>query len=341
MTKNKAVTIYDIAKLTDLSPATISKIINHKGKYAADTCDRVFKAIDELGYIPNIHAKKLASRTTKTLGIGFFSVPSYRNPYLSPFMIGACDNARRYDYNVTIYNSCIEAKYFAAKTIHDFDGIAFPFMASNIIEHISILMQHKKPVVYAGQQMSFDHIGCNVYGGLFLYVREVLEIFYKQNKKSIALFPSYHTNEFSSIYTRYKTAANDFCEDFGLSENVCRTVICDTEDTQQLIAMLDGLLMSHNPPDAMFFDSISPCITAYNHIQQRGLRIPEDISIISVGFDETSGQEFSPALSTIRVDAYNMGYRAVDILLHQINPEKYPAADNDVPYKFIKRDSSC
>ena len=52
MESQKNITIYDIAQATNLSIATISRIINKKGRYSAETESRVIKAMEELGYTP-------------------------------------------------------------------------------------------------------------------------------------------------------------------------------------------------------------------------------------------------------------------------------------------------
>ena len=60
MESQKNITIYDIAQATNLSIATISRIINKKGRYSAETESRVIKAMEELGYTPSASAQSLA-----------------------------------------------------------------------------------------------------------------------------------------------------------------------------------------------------------------------------------------------------------------------------------------
>ena len=62
-------TIKDVAKQADVSIATVSRIINKKGKYSKETEQKVKKAIDKLGYTPNVIAKKLKTGTTGTIGL--------------------------------------------------------------------------------------------------------------------------------------------------------------------------------------------------------------------------------------------------------------------------------
>lgn len=71
MKVNKSITIYDIAKATQLSPSSISKIINQKGSYSEATKAKVFSAIEELGYIPNTKARQLSEGTTNIIGVDF------------------------------------------------------------------------------------------------------------------------------------------------------------------------------------------------------------------------------------------------------------------------------
>ena len=65
----KNVTIYDVAEQTGLSTATISNIINQKGRYSEKTVERVQEAIRRLGYVPNLHARRLGSSATNTVAL--------------------------------------------------------------------------------------------------------------------------------------------------------------------------------------------------------------------------------------------------------------------------------
>ena len=66
---NEKITIADIARKVNVSPSTVSRIINQKGKYTEETIDKVQEAIQELGYSPNIVAKTLRSKKSNLVGI--------------------------------------------------------------------------------------------------------------------------------------------------------------------------------------------------------------------------------------------------------------------------------
>lgn len=66
------------------------------------------------------------------------------------------------------------------------------------------------------------------------------------------------------------------------------------DDPAELIPVLEKYIQSDNFPDALFFNSIPACVTVYNYLQQIGLRIPEDIAVISTGQATNEGLESAP-----------------------------------------------
>src|ERR1700722_3300380 len=71
-------TIRDVAKAAGVSTATVSNVLNKRGKVGPRTQGLVLSTVKRLGYLPNIHARRLASRDTRTLGI---IVSDIENPF--------------------------------------------------------------------------------------------------------------------------------------------------------------------------------------------------------------------------------------------------------------------
>ncbi len=341
MKENRAVTIYDIAKKTELAPSTISKIINHKGNYPKETIDRVFSVVDELGYIPNIKARRLAEKSTRTIGVSFSSLKYENSTHLANVLSGIINKSFEYGYNITLFNDSFLNTDEMLSKIHEFDGIIFPMVSSEIVEYMAFLDQKNKPFVYAGSKRLFDQKNRNFYGGYYNYIRTVLEIYYEKGRQRLVFFPQVLYNDFQK-YNRHQLQAiiDSFTEEHDLSANYCILDKFAGEAAAELIPVIDKYFNSERRPDALFFNSIPACVTVYNYLQQQGLRIPQDVAIICTGQTTTEGMEFSPTLSTIYVHAYEMGLRAMELLMHQINPEEYPAVDNNVPYTYIERESS-
>ena len=344
-TVKKPVTIYDIVKETNLSASTVSRIINQKGKYSVDTIKKVNEAIEKLGYIPNTKARHLATGSTDTIAV---TIPysSYNSvnefSFYNMFIIGVIDCLKKYNYNLLLYNNPIiydmNSQEVPTFNRSDFEGIIFPARNTGIMNYIPQLLTSGIPFVYAGDCYDISLKGHNIYGGYYLYAREVLQIFFDKGYRSIVMFYSF-SNDFE--YHRMKNLVEEFQTVHEKDNFRCSLSLYPPNDTFQFCTLIDGFLNSENPPDGLFITDSYSCITAYNHLQQAGYRIPEDIAIISTSFSETTGSEFSPTLSTIYVNAYEMGSRATDLLFNQIKPEQKKEIDNYIPFRYINRKSTC
>ena len=106
MESEKNITIYDIAQATNLSIATISRIINKKGRYSAETESRVIKAMEELGYTPSASAQSLASNQTHTIGLvlPFWSIQQPNDEFTIQFLSGATIAANHLKYDLLLDN---------------------------------------------------------------------------------------------------------------------------------------------------------------------------------------------------------------------------------------------
>ena len=91
------VTIYDVARVADVSLATVSRVLNNPEKVKPKTRERVLAAINELGYRPNAIARGLASRRSTNVGL---IVPTCSRASVSEMIDGVADIADKYRYSV-------------------------------------------------------------------------------------------------------------------------------------------------------------------------------------------------------------------------------------------------
>lgn len=95
-------TIVDVAKLADVSVATVSRIINNQGGVRKETEDRIVQAIKELNYIPNAVARSMVQKETKAIAV---IIPDIRNPFFSELVSSIEKKALEKDYFTTLSNS--------------------------------------------------------------------------------------------------------------------------------------------------------------------------------------------------------------------------------------------
>ncbi len=93
-------TIKDVARLANVSPSTVSRVISNNPAISAQTADRVRKAMAELHYRPNQIARSLTNRSTQTLGLLLPSAKDYPliNPFFVQAMRGITTYAKQYGY---------------------------------------------------------------------------------------------------------------------------------------------------------------------------------------------------------------------------------------------------
>lgn len=100
--KNESVTIYDIAREAEVSPATVSRILTGSAGVASEKRERVQRLIKKYNYVPNAFAQGLNKKESKTIGL---LMPDVRNPFYSSLYVGIETAAVKYGYNVILCNA--------------------------------------------------------------------------------------------------------------------------------------------------------------------------------------------------------------------------------------------
>ena len=154
------VTIYDIAEATNLSIATISRVINKKGRYSAATEERVLKAMEELGYSPSASAQSLASNQTHTLGLmlPFWNKRQLGDDFTMQFLNGATVAATELKYDILLDNRSLLSELSVEQLIKRkrVDGIIFSSVGYSYQNLLNDLIKAHFPTVYTGMKLPFD-----------------------------------------------------------------------------------------------------------------------------------------------------------------------------------------
>ena len=118
------VTIKDVARLSGVSPMTVSRVINQSQRVSPVTRSRVEQAISELGYVPSRLARGLSRQKTGTIAL---IVPDVANPFFTLIVRGAEDVARRAGYRVLLCDTrsdlTLEAEVIEEMIAHRVEGI--------------------------------------------------------------------------------------------------------------------------------------------------------------------------------------------------------------------------
>ena len=328
------VTMLDVAKACGVSYQTVSRVINDSPDVSVKTRRQVLKAIKTLGYHPNQLARSLKTRRSSILEVITFGVETYIPRELIVAM-GRAAIAHGYSLMFTdipqddpeeesrLYAHLNSGLCQAAILTAPVDSRLYEKISANPPPLPMIQIRNKRgstaPSVmidqYSGSQLATQHL-------LDLGHRQIAEITGPLN---------YH-----EAHTRH-TAFLDALQacDLAPVDSIEATEWMPQEGYLAAQTLLDhgtqfsGLIVSN--------DYLA--LGAMRAIYERGLRIPEDISI--VGFDDTpESAYYLPPLTTVRQDYEALGYQSIHYLVELINNQETPAHQRVLMPQLIVRQST-
>jgi DNA-binding LacI/PurR family transcriptional regulator len=309
--EQKSVSLKSLAAYLQLSPATISLVINKSPRAKSipkATQDRIFEAARKLNYKPNFFARSLRSKKTLTVGV---LVPEAREGYSTMVIRG-------------IENYLLDAGYFYFMASHHrrpdlVDQYPRLLMERSVEGFIVIDTQLNEkigvPVVTVSGHQKLDgvtNVVLNHRRAAELALRHLVEL----GHKDIAFVKG---QSFSSdTEVRWDSICRAACElKLNMPPELCVELLEDTVSPQLGIPVIDQLLKRGHPFTALFAFNDTSAIGAIHSLREAGLRVPEDVSV--VGFDDIPLAAFqNPALTTVRQPLEEMGATAARALLERI-----------------------
>ena len=328
-------TIRELSKLINVSPATISIVINEKKGVSEETREKVLMAMQEYNYCPQQRKKPIENKNVLVLKYYRSGVFVEENQGFIAGILDAVENRlQKENLNMVlrVYKDGFE-KFLAETDLSQYEGIIligteftpdlYPLFASISIPYVvvdnvcpytscnSVCMNNEENVYIAinylkecGHQ-SIGYIGGNVYSENFqLRKKGFMESVEKLNLNYI----KEHTYMISPTMVG---AYND------------------------MLIQLDNL---STLPDCFFADNDTLALGAIKALKEKGIKIPKDVSII--GFDDIPYSAVSsPALTTVHVQRNQIGKLAVEKLLKMKKDRKIKSAKTLITGNLIVRDS--
>lgn len=313
------VLLKDIAAACSVSVATVSKALNGHNDIGPETRERVRKVAEEMGYYPNSAAKAL--KTNRTYNIGVLFADDAQSGLTHDFFAPILDSFRRTSeasgYDLTFINSnktrSNRMSYLAHSRYRGFDGVCIACVDFYDPDVIS-LVRSEIPIVTIDH--SFDGrmsvVSDNITG-----ISELLHYVYDRGHRKIAyihgLTSAVTQNRLLSFYRTLSELGLDVPDEYVV-EAPYRDSGKALERTRELLALSD-------PPTCIFYPDDFAALGGYQAIQQLGLSIPGDISI--VGYDGIRiSRHLAPHLVTYRQDMERIGQLAAEKLIAQIEQPK-------------------
>lgn len=319
------VTIKDIAIKSGFSIKTVSRVINDK-LVSIETKRKIQKVIDELGYRPNFIARSLKTRKTNIIG---FIIPDITNPSFPEIVRGASDYVSGKGYYVLL--CCSDGDPNKEEVfIKDFNSmlvsglIIIPSITKN--RDISVFNNLKMPVIILDREISGINRDIVKFDDIKGATKAINLLISNGCKNIVLLSGPIHTK---TSQDRFK-ASRKLLEENRLfyEDQVFYGDFSINSGYEMMNAALDKL----KDIDGVFAFNDLIAIGAIKAIEEKKLRVPDDISI--VGFDDINFIKFTkPCLTTISCSTYDLGRDGAEILINRIN--------NLVDFKPIKKILDC
>lgn len=294
---------------------TVSRVINHKGEISLATRERVQRAIEQLGYRPNVVARSLTTQQTLTLGL---MVPDITNPFFSEVVRGAEDTAWQAGYTLILCNAVEDPKREAASLQHLEDGrvdgmILCSTRLSN--EVLTRSIERHPATVLVNRRLGECAAGCvevdDVHGAMRA-VHHLLSL--ERHRVGLLAGPSYSHSRDKRV-RGYITAL----ETTGHEVDDGRILACAPNE-EGGYQSLKTLLEQYPETDGIFCYNDLVAIGALQACAELGVKVPDDLAV--VGCDDIRiASLVTPTLTTLRVSQYDIGKNAVTMLLSHLKAE--------------------
>jgi LacI family transcriptional regulator len=306
-------TIYDVAHASDVSIATVSRVLNGSPHVADATRDRVLQAARDLQYRPNRTAKSLAQPTTHTIAV---AVPTFTTPFHSELLKGVRTCLDDADLDLLLCDLDWEDPESTLLTFLDrgaMDGlllVGVP-MTRGLSAELKTL---GAPVVVVGAQWpSLDAFYWEEETGARLATEHLVE----RGHTRIGMITTPHATPIRDGRIegyRQALAAADLpfdadCIAYG------RTSKHDGFSEESGYEAMQDLIALNPPVTAVFASSDVQAIGAWQAIRHAGQRVPDDYAL--VGYDDVKVSRFI-GLTSVAQNMHDVGEDATDVLLDRL-----------------------
>jgi len=331
------VTIKDIAKDLNISPSTVSRALRDHPDISIKTKERVNSMAKELDYHPNSIAQSLKRRKTYLIGV---IVPEIKNNFFSAAISGIEEIAYRDGYAIIVSQSnesyereCINIRALISNRIA---GLLISISLSTTRDdQFRLLERQKIPFVFFDRVLEnyeASKVVVDDFNGAFKAVEYLINSGYRRiahlaGPKHLSV-SHYRLNGYMAALKKHNIAYD---------ENLVVTGGLEEESGYNGFTKL---LELDQLPDAVFAANDPVAIGAFQKIREQGLKIPENIALL--GFcNNPISQLVEPAITTVNQPAYQVGKRAAELLLEQINsPKNFILRKEVLKTELIVRDST-
>ncbi len=304
------VTIVDVARLAEVSPGTVSRVLNNDGT-TPRTRDKVLQAVKELGYRPNPFARGMRSMRKNCIGVLMESGMGEDDPWLEKIVLA-------------ITSALSEMRLGCMTEFWSNDSERMPALLDSVDGCIllgnypdsffrRIERQWALPLVTYNEKMPYER-GISLQVDWDTGMRRAVQYLLAHRHENIGLVIA--GTKYPSLRARYD-AFKSALSDFGREPDPSQTASCEGSPGGTFFsaggALTSQLLDSARPVSAIIYGTDFMAFGGMEVLREREISVPQDLSV--VGFDNTDwGRMMNPPLTTVGVDYHQLSLRLLEAL---------------------------
>ena len=305
------VTIYEVAKASGVSLATVSRVINNTGTVKEDTKRTVLSVIKKLGYKPSGLAQALATNRTTNIGV---IIPSANYVYISNLVNGITQVCKDKGFTLLLYttsHSREDALGCLERVIKSHVDGVIVFDDELNGEDLEVFNSYGVPVIDVNNNVIASKIGCIPFGYEHLIKRIIEENFIRGDKKMTFL----HVHNAGRLLSRVE---NTFIKVHMENDREYNIMNCDDSYNRTYQDFMERFKQKRKEYVIAYRDSIAAAVL--NAATDSGLSVPGDVEVLSI-----IGTKYSsiirPQITNLHIDFNEVGKTSMYMLIDLINGE--------------------
>ena len=304
------VTIYEVAKASGVSLATVSRVINNQGNVTEKTREKVKATIQRLGYKPSSLAQALATNKSTTIGV---VIPRANYVYISSVLNGIAEVAKEKGFTINLFltsHSKTDAISVVEKVITSHVDGAIIFDDELEESDIALINSYYVPTIVINNRVEGERVGSIVFG----YEHNLKRILTDKLEKDKEITPVFlHVHDCGRLLARTEKAFIEVCKTLNRNYAVLNV---DDSSARTYEDFLEYFKKYRSGYFVAYRDSIAAAIA--NAATDSGIKIPEDVEVLSL-----IGTKYAnitrPTLTSLDINMQDVGRRGVHMLMDLMN----------------------
>ncbi|MBM7586490.1 DNA-binding LacI/PurR family transcriptional regulator [Bacillus pakistanensis] len=332
-----AVTIKDVAKLANVAPSTVSRVIANNSRISEKTKQKVREAMNQLGYHPNFIARSLANQSTQVLGLVLPGSADkfFQNPFFPTVLRGLSEGAheKQYALQMTTGQSDEEIYDGIVQMVQGgrVDGVVLLY--SKVEDKVMMYLRERGfPFVMIGKPFKYSEEITHVDNDNYRATKGATDYLLNLGHQRIAFIGG----DLNLVVTVERLLGYEkSLRDAGI-ELVNEYVIHEEFLQEGGKEAVKELMQLAQPPTAMVVADDLMALGVLNTLHEMEISVPDDISIVS--FNNVLLSEMSrPPLTSVDINIFDLGYQAAKSLIQKIEDPKDPIKRIIVPHEMVER----